>query len=256
MSLVLRNGNKEEIITDCSKSIVPIKSNDSAKTILHAESIALSEIERILPPKIPEIVHKLSETSILDLAIWITNSPCSDCREIITNTLKYLQSTLHCVNLRLILFFSSLYLDGQKDIEIPIDRIKDWLLSLVEMQISVIIGPIIVSKSVLKPEEIRDSKIQKVAIRKGRDIHSLSYIRKLKRKILSTPSTILFNVSYSHRGLSSDVVDENILAEITESSLLYFSLTLPDKHQLANLTPIMGLFCMELVCLLVCLFVG
>ena len=257
MSLVLRNGKEEDLVSESYESIVPIKSNDSVKKIHHAESIALGEIEKTLPLKIPEILHKLSENSILDLAIWITNSPCSECRDLITNELKYLQLVFYSVNLRLILFFSSLYLDGQKNIEIPIDHIKDWLLSLVEMRISVIIGPIIVSKFVSKPEEIRATKIQKIEIRKKRDIHSLTYIRKLKRKILSSPSNTLFNVSQSHhRALSNDLVDENILGEITKSSLLYFSLTLPDKHRLSNLTPIMGLFCIELICLLVFLFVG
>ena len=256
MSLVLRNGTEEELVSDCNESIVPIKSNDSVKKIHHAESIALSQIGRILPAKIPEILLNSNESSILDLAIWITNSPCNDCKELITNKLRYLQSALRDVSLRLLLFFSSLYLGGQSSSDIPIDQMRDWLLSLVEMKISVIVGPIIVSKAVLKPSEIRDSKTHKIEIRKKRDIHSLSYIRKLKRKILSSQSTLLLNVFHNHKALSSEVIDENILGDITGRSLLYFSLTLPARHQLGKLNPIIGLFCMELVCLLVCLFIG
>ena len=256
MTLLLRNGAEEELVSDCNESIVPIKSDDSSKRILHAESIALGEIEKVLPAKTPEILHKMSESSILDLAIWITNSPCHDCRELISDKLRYLQLTLQDVDLRLILFFSSLYLDGQKNIEISIDRIKDWLLSLLEMKISVIIGPIIVSKAVRKPSEIRESKIHKIEIRRTRDIHSLAHIRKLKRKILSSQSTILFNVTHSHRALSDDPIEDNILGEISEKSMLYLSLTPPNKHKLAKLTPVVGMFTTELTCLLVCLFIG
>ena len=231
---------------DSAESTVPKKilNIHNKKNFIHSEPIVLDQIRKCFSEKLPDISLSLSDNSILDLAIWITNSPCIGCRDVITEYLKYLQLKLSLVNLRLILCFSSLFCDRQGEPEKTLDAIKDWVLNLVEMKISVILSSIIVSKIVPKPKEIFVKKIQK---REERDLHSLTYMRKLKLKILSTKTTTRFNVFSNNEILSKD----NTFTGIPENGLVYFSLTLSDKHHLSKLTPTMGLF----VRLFTCLFV-
>ena len=253
MSLILRNGEQEVVLFDSTESTVPRKTIniDNKKDIIHSERIVLGQMEECLAGKMPDIFLNFSDSSILDLAIWITNSPCIDCRDIITAKLKYLQQELNPMNLRLILFFSNLFCDRKGKPEETLDSLKDWLLSLIEMKVSVILGPIIVSGIVPKPKEIPLVKTYKIQIRKKKDIHSLTYMRKIKRKILSTKSSTVLNLVLNHEALSDELIDDNIFAGIPVNGLVFFSLTQPDKHHLSKLTPIMGLF----VCLFICFFV-
>ena len=252
MSLILRNGDQEVVLFDSTESTVPRKSVNinKKKAFIHSEQIVLNQMEECLSGKIPDNSLILSDNSILDLAIWITNSPCVGCREIITAKLKYLQLELNPVNLRLILFFSNLFCDRKGEPEETLDSLKDWFLSLVEMRISLIVGPIIVSKIVPEPKEIPLVKNHKIPLRKKKDIHSLTYMRKLKRKILSTKSNTLFNLIYNHKAFSNELIDDNIFARIPADELIHFSLTLPNNHHLSKLTPnsVMGLFVYLFVC--------
>ena len=249
MSLILRNGDQEVVLYDSIERTIPKKTLniDNKKDFIHSEQIVLEQMEECLSGKMLENFPSLSENSVLDLAIWITNSPCVDCRGLITAKLKFLQLEFYPVNLRLLLFFSNLYCDRKGKPKETLESIKDWLLSLVKMGISVIFGPITVSKIVPKAKDIPLVKIHKIPMRKRKDIHSLTYMRTLKRRILSTKSTTVFNLIYNHNSLSNELIDDNIFGIIHE--LIYFSLTLPDKHHLSKLTPIMGLFVYLFVCL-------
>ena len=116
------------------------------------------------------------------------------------------------------------------------------------MRISVILGPIIVSKIVPKPKKIPFPKRHKIQERKKRDVCSLTYMKKLKCKIQSTQTTTRFNIFSIPKTFSKI----NTYTGIPENGLLYFSLTLSDKHHLSKLIPIMGSFVWLFGCLFGC----
>ena len=247
--LILRNGDQEILLFDSTESTVPKEiCINNKKDFIHTEPIVLDQMKKKLSGKMPDIFSSLSDNSILDLAIWITNSPCIGCRDIIIMNLKYLQLIFSSVNLRLVLFFSSLYCDSKRKSEITLESLKDWVLKLVEMRISVILGPIIVSKIVPKPKKIPFPKRHKIQERKKRDVCSLTYMKKLKCKIQSTQTTTRFNIFSIPKTFSKI----NTYTGIPENGLLYFSLTLSDKHHLSKLIPIMGSFVWLFGCLFGC----
>ena len=246
MSAVVRTADREVNVANSNNSIYAKKRRDK---ILHAEFLALRNNGEI-SEKLTEICENKTENSIFDLAFWITNSPCSDCRKLISERMEEIQFLFPEMQLRLLLFFSSLYCDEVFAVDTPeeekfdkaLDQLRDWIVSLISVKISVIIGPIIVSKMVPEPKEVKETKINRIPERKRRDLHFLVLFRKLKRKILPYISARKFSFTSSQTAFTDGPLDQNILDGISANNLFYFSIFPSENPQLSEISPVFGLF--------------
>ena len=256
LSMVLRTQNTEVILTDCNTSITPKKYTN--KEIVHSEVLALRNVEEDTAQK---LAFYSQNNSVLDVCFWITNSPCHECQAMILEKMKMIQSQSPKSFLRLILFFSNLYRknpDGcsknsnEQKTDEALERLKDWFLNLAKENISILVGSLVVSRVVPKPET---HKIPLLTKRKKRDLHSLVYFRKMLRKIKPRLSEIKFTCDYGGDVFSNIPVDENILDEISPNSCPYISIYPVEFPLLSMLTPLIGLWFLILdFCLLILFF--
>ena len=244
LSAVIRTESRHIYLTNSDRSVSANKCRDS-KQIVHAEYTALRDFE------LSEGFNRISEipakNSILDLAFWITNSPCIECRNLIMENMKQIHSLNPEMNLRILLFFSSLYCNGLSA-DTALSQLADWIIELITQRISVIIGPIIVTKMVPEPP-VKQTKINRIQERRKRDIHSLVSFWKLRRIIRSSLSGKHFVLKSSHYRFEQGPL--NIFQNIAAKNPFYLSLSSPDNPQLSSLNPVIGLF----ICLIVYCFV-
>ena len=158
----------------------------------HAEVTALNYITGELGSK-PLVVG--DDSSVLEVIIRLNNSPCFKCQGILFDRLLEIKGMAPKVHFRLILFFSNLYHKTDKGIAI----FSQWVLSLVEKNVIVILCPLVVYKMVPKPDEISSSEVHEI-VELGRDC--INNFRELLSEIESYKG--LFSVWTSHEFFRKD----------------------------------------------------
>ena len=161
ISAYLRSVGKNKIILNCQS-----KSN-----IEHAEIIALKSIDKKLNVRlikqfnIVSIQASGSQTPteiVFDFSVRLNRSPCSSCQKCILNKILEIQQLVPAVNIRFVLFFSFLGYNATSTEEATLRELNQWILSFINNGISVIIGPIVVTRVVPKPMKIctRNSQVK------------------------------------------------------------------------------------------------
>ena len=248
MSAIFRTQDREVELTNPDNCVSPVKCHNSNE-IKHAESIALRNFEEIFY-NFTKIAENNTENSIFDLAFWITNSPCHKCKELIYEEMRKIHYLHPEMNLRVLLFFSSLYCN-KLSFETALDQLGEWIVDLIGVKISVIIGPIIVSNIVPKPQNVKESKGERIPERRRRDLYSFELFQELKRIIQPFLNAKKYSLKSSQPLFDQNPIDEKILEEIPPNTLFYFSIFPTDNPRLSELNPVVGLF----LCLLIYLFV-
>ena len=231
ISAYLRSVGKNKIIINCQ----------SKNNIEHAEVMALKSIDKKLTDRLIKQCDISTQASgsqkttefVFDISVRLNRSPCTNCQKYILKKILEIQKLIPTVNIRFILFFSFLNYSTKSE-ELTLQKLCQWILAFINRRISVIIGPIIVTKVVPKPRYIciRNSHIKE-------NQNLILQFRKLVNLIqysLQKQSNDNFTI-ITHRLFSNENCIKEELRNYSSNNPIYIPIFPKIKHFLSELVP-------------------
>ena len=197
----------------------------------HAERKVLDSMEQKLKEN---LFLKDDPNAVLDVIFWMNNSPCKSCQSEIISRLEKVKTILPTTQFRFILFFSTFY-KKPETIEKCLDRLNEFLENLFTRELIVIVGLLLVTKMVPKPDG------EDVSTCSEREENNLELFRELLKK--RKDQKIIYHHDYTITvscGIDNEEIETKSLLQVKSFKTPHFSICRSDKLHLAQLTPKFG----------------